>query len=141
MNYLKWLITTLSLMLIFAVIVVAVNFYVDHHAVRLSLFSGNKEINQTVFPDGINQHTFNPEVIFRNPEKFDSFLFGSSRTAQIDVAKISGGRFYNMSYSLGLPHQHLAIIKALLKRSEDRNRRDQLIICFSRPHGAPKTPR
>lgn len=116
MTYLKWLIATLSLILIFALIVVAVNFCVDHHAVRLSLFSGKGTIQQTAYPDGINQHIFNPEVIFRNPEKFDSLLFGSSRSAQIDVAGISSGKFYNMSYSLGLPGQHLAILKALLKR-------------------------
>jgi hypothetical protein len=116
MRYPKWLITTLSLMLIFAALVVAVNFYIDHHAIRLSLFNGNKEIQQTVYPDGINQHIFNPERIFRNPEKFNSFLFGSSRVGQIDVAKISSGKFYNMYYSLGLTSQHLAILKAFINR-------------------------
>lgn len=116
MTHKKWLLTTLLLTLMFAVGVVAANFYVDHHAVRLSLFSGNKEINQTVYPDGINQHIFNPEYIFRNPGKFDSFLFGSSRTSQIDVGKISEGRFYNMSYNLGMPAHHLAILKAFLKK-------------------------
>jgi hypothetical protein len=116
MSYRKWLITTLSLMLMIAALVVAVNFFVDHHAIRLSLFSVNKEIRQMVFPDGINQHTFNPEFIFRNPEKFDAFLFGSSRTAVIQVDKIPAHRFYNMSYSLGLPAQHLAILRAFLKK-------------------------
>jgi len=105
------------LVILFSVVVVTVNFYVDHHGVRMSLFSGNKKIVQTVYPDGINQHMFNPERIFRNPDKFDSFLFGSSRTGVIDVAKISAGRFYNMSYSLGLPEQHLAILKAFKKTS------------------------
>ncbi|MHB8138257.1 MAG: hypothetical protein ACYDGO_07675 [Smithellaceae bacterium] len=116
MSYLKWLITTLSLILIFALLVIAVNFYVDHHAVRLSLFSIDKKINQTVYPDGINQHTFNPEFIVRNPDLFDSFLFGSSRTGSVQVEKIPEGRFYNMSYSLGLPGQHLAILREFLKR-------------------------
>ncbi|PKN85546.1 MAG: hypothetical protein CVU51_08645 [Deltaproteobacteria bacterium HGW-Deltaproteobacteria-1] len=118
MSYLKWLITTLFLILIFAALVVAVNFYVDHHGVRLSLFGGSREIHQdqVIYPDGINQHMFNPELVFRNPEKFDSFLFGSSRTSVIHVEKIPEGRFYNMSYSLGLPTQHLAILKAFVKR-------------------------
>jgi hypothetical protein len=104
------------LVLFFGVGIIAVNFYVDHHAVRLSLFSLNKEIQQTIYPDGINQHMFNPEVIFRQPEKFDSFLFGSSRVAAIDVANIQAGKFYNMSYSQGLPAQHLAVIKSFLQR-------------------------
>lgn len=116
MSYLKWLIITFTLILIFAVVVISINFYVDHHAIRLSLFSINKKINQTDYPDGINQHTFNPEFIFRNPDYFDSFLFGSSRTASIQVDKIPDGRFYNMSYSLGLPSQHLAILRAFSKR-------------------------
>jgi hypothetical protein len=116
MSYVKWLITTLSLILIFAVLVVVVNFSVDHHGVRLSLFSKKKEVNQTIYPNGLNQHMFNAELIFRNPVKFDSFLFGSSRTGVIDVSKITSGRFYNMSYSAGLPAEHLAIINAFLQR-------------------------
>jgi hypothetical protein len=116
MSYRKWLLTTLFFILFFALGLIAVNFYVDHHAVRLSLFSLNKEIHQTIYPDGINQHMFNPEVIFRQPKKFDSFLFGSSRISSINVANIPAGRFYNMSYSQGLPAQHLAIIKAFLQR-------------------------
>jgi hypothetical protein len=118
MSYRKWLITTLSLILIFAAIVVAVNFYVDHHGVRLSLFGGDVDVNQNqiMYPDGINQHMFNPELIFRNPGKFDSFLFGSSRTSVIHVEKIPEGRFYNMSYSLGLPTQHMAILNAFVNR-------------------------
>jgi hypothetical protein len=116
MNYYKWLITTLFFILLFACGIVAANFYVDHHGVRLSLFSGNKEIRQTVYPDGLNQHMFNAELIFRRPENFNSFLFGSSRVSVMDVAKITTGRFYNMSYSQGLPAQHLAIIKSFLQR-------------------------
>ncbi len=116
MSYLKWLITTLSLIMIFAVMVVVVNFCVDHHGVRLDLFSEKSEINQTIYPNGLNQHMFNAELIFRNPAKFDSFLFGSSRVAVIDVSKIPSARFYNMSYSQALPAQHLAILKAFLQR-------------------------
>ncbi len=100
----------------FAVWVVGVNFYIDHYGVRLSLFSGEGEINQTIYPDGLNQHIFNPEFIFRNPEKFDSFLFGSSRISMMKPETIPTGHFFNMSYSQGLPIQHLAIIRAFLKR-------------------------
>ena len=116
MSYRKWLTTTAVLMLFFTALVVAVNFYVDHHAVRLSLFSSGQDIRQTIYPAGINQHIFNPEVIFRNPERYNSFLFGSSRTAPIRVEKIPGDRFYNMSYSLGLPEQHLAILRTFLEK-------------------------
>ena len=116
MSYRKWFIITISLGLFFAALVVAANFTVDHHAVRLSLFSGSGEISQSVFPDGINQQMFNAELIFRNPQKYDSFLFGSSRTAVIPVKKLPGGRFYNMSYAAGSLEQHLAIIRAMLQK-------------------------
>ena len=101
---------------ILSALVVGLNLIVDHHAVRLSLFSGKKKFQQTVYPLAINQHIFNPEYVFRRPGEFDSFLFGSSRTSQIDVSKIPAGKFYNMSYSVGLPAQHLAILKAFLKK-------------------------
>jgi len=116
MSYLKWLITTLCLILILSVVIVAANFVIDHHAVRLSLFSGKKEFHQSFYPDGINQHMFNPEFVFRNPRKFDCFLFGSSRTAAFHVEKIPTGKFFNMSYSSGIPAQHLAILKAFLRK-------------------------
>jgi hypothetical protein len=116
MNYRKWLITTLSLIVLFALIVVGVNFYMDHYAVRLILFSGNTALYPAKYPDGINQHMFNPEFIFRNPDKFDSFFFGTSRIWVMDVAKIPSGRFFNMSYSEGLPSEHLAIVKAFLQK-------------------------
>ncbi|MEE9910732.1 MAG: hypothetical protein K4571_03310 [Deltaproteobacteria bacterium] len=116
MSYFKWLMTTLSLLLISAVLIVTVNFIVDTHAIRLSLFNMAGNIRQDAYPEAINQHTFNPEFIFRNPEKFDSFLFGSSRVAVIDVTKIPSGRFYNMSYSEALPAQHLAILKTFLQK-------------------------
>lgn len=116
MNSIKWLITTLFLTALFAVIMVAVNLIVDHHAVRQILFNGKLENKQTAYPDGINQRMFNAELIFSNPEKFESLLFGSSRVAVIDVAKISSERFYNMFYTTGQPPEHLAIIKAFLQK-------------------------
>ena len=59
---------------------------------------------------------FNPELIFRSPKRFDSFLFGSSRVGVIDVNKIPAGKFYNMSYSVGMLSQHLAILKAFVQK-------------------------
>jgi hypothetical protein len=116
MNNKNWFIATLSLILLFAAAMIALNFYVDHHAVRLILFSDKKNIHQNIYPDGIDLHMFNPELIFRSPKRFDSFLFGSSRVGVIDVNKIPAGKFYNMSYSVGMLSQHLAILKAFVQR-------------------------
>lgn len=68
------------------------------------------------FMQGINERIFNFEYIFSYPNRFDSFLFGSSRTGLINVGKISSNNFYNMSYNGGIPSDHLMIIKAFLRK-------------------------
>ena len=112
----KWLLINIFFTILFLLIIISLNFYIDTYATRLSLFGIKKEIGQMKFMAPINQHIFKTEYIFRDPNRFDSFIFGSSRTGVIDPAKINSGKFYNMSYSLGLPSQHLAIIKAFLQK-------------------------
>lgn len=116
MKNFKWLTVTIALTSLFLLIVVSVNFYIDTYGVRLSLFSLNKKTEQIKCMEDINQHIFNPEFVFRNPYRFDSFLFGSSRIAVIDPGKIGAGKFYNMSYSQGLPAEHLLMVKAFLQK-------------------------
>lgn len=118
MNYSKWLkITTLFTAFLLALII-ALNIAIDTYGVYLSLFNinKNKEINYAVFLAGLNKHIYNPELIFRNPDRFDSFLFGTSRVQVIDTSKITTGHFYNMSYPQGIPAEHLAIIKTFLNK-------------------------
>lgn len=112
----KWLLISASTTFIILAAIVSLNLYLDTYGVRSSLF--NLE-NQTItdyhdYPSGLNQHIFNPEYIFQNPKHFDSFLFGSSRMAVIDVAKIMDGHCFNMSYSEGLPGEHLSVVKKFL---------------------------
>ncbi|PKN39128.1 MAG: hypothetical protein CVU62_02710 [Deltaproteobacteria bacterium HGW-Deltaproteobacteria-2] len=116
MKKLNWLITIITLSSLFLLIVIFINVYIDTYAIRSSLFSADKEVNQVKFMEGINQHIFNPEYIFRYPNRFDSFLFGSSRSGVINVGKIKKGDFYNMSYNQGIPSEHLMIIKAFLRK-------------------------
>ncbi|GAB6268704.1 MAG: hypothetical protein STSR0002_14460 [Smithella sp.] len=80
------------------------------------LYSSNRSLYPAEYPDGVNQHMFNTEFIFRDPDRFDSFFFGTSRIWVMDVSKITQGRFFNMSYSEGLPAEHLAIVKAFLHK-------------------------
>ncbi len=54
--------------------------------------------------------------IINNPERFDSFLFGSSRAGFFDVSKMNDGKYYDMAYSEGLPGEHLQNIKDMLDR-------------------------
>lgn len=63
-----------------------------------------------------NSNYIKTQYVLHNPERFDSFLFGSSRTGFIDVEKIDdGGSWYNMSYSEGLPAEHLDTLRTFLE--------------------------
>lgn len=61
-----------------------------------------------------NSNYIKMQYILHNPDKFDSFLFGSSRTGFINVEKIPEGNWYNMSYSEGLPQEHLENLRELI---------------------------
>lgn len=62
-----------------------------------------------------NQNFIKTRYIIDNPERFDSFLFGSSRVGMMDVSRIRSGHFYNMAYSEGLPAEHLRNLRLFLK--------------------------
>ena len=62
-----------------------------------------------------NSNYIKMQYILHNPDKFDSFLFGSSRTGFIDVEKIPEGTWYNMSYSEGLPKEHLENLREMIE--------------------------
>ncbi|MEI6697061.1 MAG: hypothetical protein WCO13_13465 [Bacteroidota bacterium] len=51
----------------------------------------------------------------RNPNKFDSFIFGSSRANAIDPGRIPNKKYFNMTYSNGMPSQHYEDIQELLR--------------------------
>lgn len=52
--------------------------------------------------------------LLHEPERFDALLFGSSRVGSIHAENIPGLRCYNMSYSGGLPEEHLTNLKTLV---------------------------
>ena len=60
-----------------------------------------------------NKNYIKMSYILENPEEFDALLFGSSRVGGIHVEKIKDVRCYNMTYSEGLPTEHLDNLKTL----------------------------
>ncbi len=62
-----------------------------------------------------NKNYIKMTYILNNPEKFDSFVFGSSRVGNIHVENIPDEHCYNMTYSYGAPEQHLANIKTFVE--------------------------
>ena len=63
-----------------------------------------------------NQHFVKMRYILSNPEKYNAFCFGSSRIGNIDLNKIDNGlRYYNMTYSEGLPEEWLLDLQDMVK--------------------------
>ena len=65
-----------------------------------------------------NERFVKTDYILRNPRKYDSYLFGSSRVSQIPVeliGKATGEKVYNMTYISGVLSDHLYVLKLFLK--------------------------
>jgi hypothetical protein len=50
-----------------------------------------------------------------NPDKFDGYVFGSSRVGSIHVEKIQDMKIYNMTYSCGTPHENYETLKTFIE--------------------------
>ena len=61
-----------------------------------------------------NKHYIKMAYLLRHPDKFNTFLFGSSKVEAIHTEKIEGENCYNMTYSVGVPAEHLANLRTFL---------------------------
>lgn len=64
---------------------------------------------------GSNDHYIKMKYILSNPERFDTFVFGSSRVGAIHVEKMPESRCYNMTYATGVPSEHLKNINTFIE--------------------------
>lgn len=95
---------------------VVYNFFVDPYGViREDISSKYTEPNQ---------HYLKVKYITENPKKYNAFIFGNSRVGKINVNKIkdTANVWYNMTYSEGLPGEHLDDIKIFLKKNVKINK-------------------
>ena len=65
-------------------------------------------------PSEPNKNYIKMKYILANPDKFSGYMFGSSRVGSIHTEKINDGNIYNMTYSMGVPVEHLANIRTML---------------------------
>lgn len=63
-----------------------------------------------------NKNYIKTEYVSRHPDYFDAFIFGSSRVSSIHSDKVEGYRFYNMTYSEGVPEEHRQNLQVMLDR-------------------------
>lgn len=69
----------------------------------------------TRYLDEPNRNFLKVEHILSHPDRYDGFIFGSSRVGSILPGHLEGGRFYNMTYSEGIPREHLLNLRLFLK--------------------------
>lgn len=102
----KAIIFTLPLILFFSLIILY-NVWLDPFGV----IRADME-KQVIEP---NQNYIKTKYILDNPKKYNAFLFGSSRVAMINVSKMNDdNNWYNMTYSEGVPYEHLENIELFL---------------------------
>lgn len=104
--------------LVFLVIIAVTCVFVLFNYVtdKTGIFNGYDQLYRTR-GNTFNQHFVKMRYLINNPEKYNGFCFGSSIVGYIDLDKINNGlRWYNMTYSSGLPEEWRDDIKLLLKR-------------------------
>jgi hypothetical protein len=102
-----WALRLLAWIFSILAVIVGINVVVDSYGIMRTDFS-----SQVQEP---NKNYLKVKYLLGHKDRFDSYLFGSSRVNTIDVTKIPGGKYYNMTYSEGLPEEHLENIRFLLK--------------------------
>ena len=61
-----------------------------------------------------NKNYIKMKYILKNPDLFDSFVFGSSRVGALHMEEVPDMNCFNMTYSQGVPAEHLANLKTFL---------------------------
>ncbi len=104
----KFIAIILVYCLVFAVIPASVCVYIDPYNVMHPLDMRSNGVEP-------NKNFIKMTYILENPDKFDSFVFGSSRVGNIHVENIPDSHCYNMTYSNGLPKEHLDNIRTFVE--------------------------
>lgn len=107
-DYIRFFKKAILLTLMCVVPIVSFNYTVDPYGIFRRDFS-----KQRIEP---NQQIIKMRYLLANPDRYDSYLFGSSRVGNIDNEKIRGEKVYNMTYSQAVPQEYAENIKLLLEK-------------------------
>jgi hypothetical protein len=70
--------------------------------------------NRQLYYSEPNRNFLKMEFIRTHPKMYDSFIFGSSKVGSINPRVLDDGHFYNMTYSAGIPREHLLNLKLMI---------------------------
>lgn len=97
----------LILALILVIVLVSVNIYQDKYGIFKNDYS-----KQKFWP---NERFVKVKYILKNPTKYDSFIFGSSRAQLFNPKLIKTGHFYNCSFEVSSIYENLRYLKMFLE--------------------------
>ncbi len=104
----RWFYTALGIMVFALAIVGLANYLLDPYGLFRKDFSW-----QFVEP---NSNFIKVRHVTEHPDRYDCFVFGSSRVSNIDVRTIKNFRCYNMTCNGGLPYEFLNNLRYMLKK-------------------------
>lgn len=107
----KFIIKVLVFALILGIVFIPINVCIDPY----NIFHVDNVRDNGVEP---NKNYIKTKYVLENPDKFDSFLFGSSRAGFMDVtylSELTGERWYDMASSEALPYEHVNTLKVFIK--------------------------
>jgi len=108
MNGQKWIKIFILISFILIVLLVTINIkYSDSYGILQKNYDG-------LYREP-NQNFVKMKFLLNHEHDYDSFIFGSSRVGAINPKLIPDSSYYNMTYSEGVPLEHLENIKLLLK--------------------------
>ncbi|MBQ3671623.1 MAG: hypothetical protein II921_09155 [Treponema sp.] len=116
--FFKKLCVVFLLLLVFPGSVIVLNAYVD----TFNVFHWKKIRFTSAEP---NKNFIKTKYVLENPDRFNAFVFGSSRAGMLPVdtlpAELNGSelRWYNMSYSEGIPSEHVETLRTFLNHGVD----------------------
>ncbi len=108
----KFLIKSLFFAILIILTVVTPAMLID----PFNVFHWNHIRNNGVEP---NKNYIKTKYILNQKDKFDGFLFGSSRVGAIHTEKIKDYAIYNMTYSCGTPTEHLETLQVFIDAGID----------------------
>lgn len=103
----KWILISLSSIIVLLILDTLLMMWIDSYSIA--------HPDQDHYYCEPNRNFLKTEYIRTHPHSYDSFIFGSSKVGAINPYIIKDGHFYNMTYSAGIPHEHLINIKLFLQ--------------------------
>lgn len=105
----KYFLKTISIIIFALFSIVALNYYLDSYGVLREKYSNRKT--------PINEKYLKIKYILGSKERYDSFIFGSSRVGTLKGESLKNGKFYNMTFSAALPKEIFDILKLFKKEN------------------------